>query len=181
MICQHEYRHAKELRLKHPLPHGEYKLLEFRDRRERSLTEVYRIGAYRRGECPGYDLQLCTTEDAATWLKSVPKRTAHLIGYELIPSIAALTGNGVDPSRLERLLPHFQAQAEALVDECEKVHQRLKRNIKVEYDLMLSGNSLVAPLLERAISIADEALGLVDAHPPRDRPSAPTFPEVNEH
>ena len=104
----------------------------------------------------------CTTDDKAVWIKSIPAQVAELLGYNILPAIAALTNNGLSKRDTEATLAIANGMAKALLKDCERQQTRLKGNISVEYDNMEEGYSDVHGLLVEADRIAEEALQVLE-------------------
>ena len=91
------FQDAQNLRLKYPLISGADKLRETRSRLSRMQETMYQIGEYLKnpshfdkGQILGH---CCTTDDKAVWIKSIPAQVANLLGYDILPAIAALTND----------------------------------------------------------------------------------------
>lgn len=164
--CHDAFGAAKAERNKYPLKSGLYKLYDARRNISRMQESMCAIGDYLNGrhDCsPGGLLgPCCTTDDKAVWIKDLPKQVARNLGYDILPAIEALTGDGIAASDVKGELARARAEAERLLDDCETQHKRLKSNIDDEYRAMKSGYSDVYALLFEAKGIAHRALELVE-------------------
>tara|TARA_B110000208_G_scaffold37187_1_gene49230 strand:- start:174 stop:746 length:573 start_codon:yes stop_codon:yes gene_type:complete len=156
------FQDAQNLRLEHPLDSGEYKLRETRSRLSRMQETMYQIGEYLKNPSYFYKGQTlghcCTTEDKAFWIKSIPAKVAELLGYDILPAIAALTNDGLSKRDTDTAFDTAKQRAEALLEDCERQEARLKGGISAEYDEMKTGYSEVHGLLVDADRIAEDAL-----------------------
>jgi hypothetical protein len=92
--------------------------------------------------------------ERGAYLKGIPAQLAELLGYTILPAIAALEGDGMPKAEVERLLSRAETDAQRLLDDCEAVRLRLKGGIKHEYDAMRLGQSLLLELLDEAPALA---------------------------
>jgi hypothetical protein len=103
----------------------------------------------------------CTAEDKHLWLKDLPAHIAYRLGYEVLPGLRALTADGVDSTVIHSELPIFERDCLSVVGQLEIVHQKIYKSIKVEYDQMRFGGSLLEPRLRDAVGIAKNILQLI--------------------
>ena len=111
----------------------------------------------------------CTTDDKALRLKRMPADVAEMFGYDVLPAIAALTGDGVPLHDVQRALGQIQRRVESLLDECDVQHTRLKAGIKAEYSDMKAGYSELYGLLNDAMDIVRDALAVQEFHERREK------------
>jgi len=153
--CQEAFKNGARSRIDYPLSNGAYKLRESISNFQAMRDEVIRISEVISGiRCP-FDLQLCTNEDKAKWLRKVPFYTAYDMGHKIIPGLRALEFDGV---------PQGQSVVAALLVELA-MPQRLmkwgylrdsyKNRIASEYARMRYGQS-------NALLVVDDALALID-------------------
>ena len=156
------FQDVQNLRLKYPLDSGECKLRETQWRLSRMQETMYQIGEYLKNPSLFYKGQTlghcCTTEDKAFWIKSIPAKAAELLGYDILPAIAALTNDGLSKRDTDTAFDTAKQRAEALLEDCERQEARLKGGISAEYDEMKTGYSEVHGLLVDADRIAEDAL-----------------------
>ena len=158
--CHEAFQYGQDLRSQHSLPSGQYKLGECRERLQLCLDELSRIRHYLICGGNPHALQRCTTEDKHIWLKDLPAHIAHRLGYEILPGILALVADGASPSKIATAYPKFEADCHTLLVSLESVRLAIQKSIGVEYDRMRRGESLLEPLVDRALRIADGALKL---------------------
>ena len=160
------FQDAKNLRLKYPLDSGECKLRETQWRLSRMQETMYQIGEYLKNPSLFYKGQIlghcCTTEDKAFWIKSIPAKVAELLGYDILPAIAALTNDGLSKRDTDATIDIANGMAKTLLKDCERQEARLKGGISAEYDKMKTGYSEVHGLLVDADRIAEDALQVLE-------------------
>jgi hypothetical protein len=155
--CHDIFNTARAKRTNHPLTMGQYKLHEaerainkWRDLVMTVATRIQIGGKFRASEIIGP----CMANERGTYLKSIPALLAELIGYYILPAIAALEGDGVSKSEVQRLLSHAETDAKRLIADCEAIRLRLKGGIKQEYDAMRQGQSHLIDLIDDALALA---------------------------
>lgn len=163
--CHDAFGAATARRAKYPLRSGAYKLRETQDSIARMQATMFDIGSLLRNSsayAPGSLLGCCTTDDKAAWLKGLPKHVADLLGYNILPAIAALTGDDIPLNNVKGELQNATADMRRLLDDCEKQHARLRKGIEHEYRSIKTGYSDLYGLLVDADCIAKRALELID-------------------
>ncbi len=152
--CHDIFKTAREKRKAHPLPSGGYKLKEAEDRINQlhklvtTIADRLRAGG-KFGETE--TLGPCMATERGAYLKGIPAQLAELLGYTILPAIAALEGDGVPKAEVQRLLNRAETNAQRLIEECEALRLRLKGGIKHEYDAMRRGESALLRLLDGAL------------------------------
>ncbi len=148
--CHDIFKTAREKRKAHPLPSGRFKLDEAENRINQlhklvtTITERVRRGSkFRETE----NLGPCMATERGAYLKGIPAQLAELLGYTILPAIAALEDDGVPKAEVQRLLSRAETGAQRLIDACEALRLRLKGGIKHEYDAMRRGESELLGLL----------------------------------
>lgn len=155
--CQDIFNTAWAERAKHPLPSGRYKLDEAMHTIDRwrdlitLIAERVRTGG-KFGESE--NLGPCMADERGTYLKSIPARLAELIGYTILPGIAALEGDGMPKAEVQRLLHRAKTDAQRLIDDCEAVRLHLKARIEREYNAMRQAQGELSSLLNDAEALA---------------------------
>ena len=148
--CHDIFDTARERRKAHPLSSGGYKLREAEDRINQlhklvtTIAERVRAGG-KFGETE--NLGPCMATERGAYLKGIPAQLAELLGYTMLPAIAALEGDGVPKAEVQRLLSRAETDAQRLIEECEALRLSLKAGIKNEYDAMRRGESELLGLL----------------------------------
>ena len=144
---------ARAQRTKYPLTRGRYKLDGARHTIDRwhdlvvTITERVRTG---RKFAVNENLGPCMADERGTYLKSLPARLAERIGYDILPGIAALEGDGVPKAEVQHLLRHAETDAQRLIAECEALRLRLKGGIEHEYRAMRQNEGELLRLLDSA-------------------------------
>jgi hypothetical protein len=160
------FQGAQNLRLEHPLGSGKYKLRATRLSLSRMQETMYQIGEYLKKPNRFYKVQTlghcCTTNDKAYWIKSIPAQVANLLGYDILPAIAALTNDGLSKRDTDATLDIANGMAKALLEDCERQEALLKGGISAEYVMMKTGYSEVHGLLVDADRIAEDALQVLN-------------------
>ena len=160
------FKDAQNLRPKYPIDSGECKLRETRWRLSRMQETMYQIGEYLKNPSHFYKGQTlghcCTTDDKAIWIKSIPAQVAELLGYDILPAIAALTNDCLSKRDTDATLDIANGMAKTLLKDCKRQEARLKGGISAEYDEMKTGYSEVHGLLVEADRIAEEALQVLE-------------------
>ena len=151
--CFHEFSVAMALRLTSPLPSGLYKLRNFHDNIREIKDEVRVIAAYENGKVPASALSYCLPHEVANWLKNVPLIAAWGWGYDLLPAFAALRSDGVNVNLLNSESPRLRTRVNELLCNLEATHMKLNSGVKIEYQAMRRGSSLLEPLLDDTLSI----------------------------
>jgi hypothetical protein len=154
---------ARAFRTTVPLPAGRYKL-------EQALWELGRIRSnldlvakiVRKQDAKAAKAALvgCAPEGRGIYVKQVPTHVANILGRLILPSIAELTGDGVPKRDVRLLVRQAKKQADTILDDADRVYDRLRAGVSVEYDAMKSLGSFTLPLVdeaERLVSVALDA------------------------
>ncbi len=170
--CRHAFDQGQASRRKHPLTRGAYKLRDTQQNLNRMIATLDAVGDYlrrrpqHRGPLP---LGGCTTDDKAIYLKRIPTTLAKMFGYDVLPAIAALTGDGVPQHNVRQALGQIQRRVEYLLDECDVQHASLKKDIKAEYENMKAGYSELYGLLTDALDLVRDAQAVQEFHERREK------------
>ena len=157
MTCHDIFKIARAERAQYPLSAGRYKLREAKNRINQ-LHELVSTIAER--VCTGGEfgetenLGPCMATERGAYLKGIPAQLAELLGYTILPAIAALEGDGMPKAEVERLLSRAETDAQRLLDDCEDLRLHLKGGIKQEYDAMRRGESELLRLLDARTRMA---------------------------
>ena len=156
--CRAKYNEGLKDRIKHPLPYSIYKLRERVVLWDRYATTVNKIKDYKNGLTSPYMFDGCMPFETSIWLKWRPTEISYGMGYNIVPAIAALEGDGVDKDTIERIKEKFMPEIEDLIDDCDALYDVIKKNIYYEYDNFKKGYSELRDLHERAIDITQGIL-----------------------
>ena len=169
--CRHAFDQGQASRRKHPLTRGAYKLRDTQQNLNRMIATLDAVGDYlrRRPQHRGpMGLGGCTTDDKAIYLKRIPTTLAKMFGYDVLPAIATLTGDGVPQHNVRQALGQIQRRVESLLEEADVQHFRLKKGIKVEYENMKTGHSELYGLITDAQDIVRAAQAVQEFHERRE-------------
>lgn len=163
--CADVFTEAQKRRLSFPLSAGAYKI----DEGIRSLQSIggtietiqEKIVTRKRF---GYNEHLgcCLGFERGSYLKSVPKRISETLGYDILPGIAALRGDGCDAMLVQSAYKQAYNEALHTILRCDDYHELIKSSISVEYEAMRNGNSILFDLIRSAIFIGEKASKFCD-------------------
>jgi hypothetical protein len=161
--CQKAYNEGLEDRRAYPLRLGGYKLRESHDFPVRVRNTINNIAADARAKASGYGRSFgsCTSDDAATWLKSVPALIARELTYNVLPAIEALAEDGVPEAIVRECVSRANAEARTILSQCEAAEAVLKQGIKAEYTRMKAGGSTLLPLVDAEKALISATLTAV--------------------
>jgi hypothetical protein len=160
--CAGSFHNGKQVRLRHPLRKGRYKLEEVASGLIRCRLEIVRISEVINRVSDGTKLMYCTNSDKALWLAGVPDRVAFTLGYEFLPGLEALQNEGVSELTVSRVYAEMSEQCNSLVFDLELARVSIYESIKNEYRQMRNGRSLLVPLVDDALSMTKQVLLLAD-------------------
>lgn len=166
--CQDAFDAAAIDRKNYPLNQGEYKLREVRHTISGWKKELVRISDYIKNKSKRHGLSHCTADDAGYWLKDLLALIAYELGYNVLPSIAALIADGVPSQTVNHLMSQATQLTGHLVAQCESARTLLKQGINDEYKRMEAGHSTIEPILDQILALIDAvvaAAGLVSSQP----------------
>ncbi|MCL7404906.1 hypothetical protein MWN63_02785 [Paradonghicola geojensis] len=111
---------------------------------------------------PSPVLGCCALSEMDEWLRNLPTKIATMLGYNILPAIEALPGDGIAKIDVDGELYNAEIDARRLLNDCERQHTRLQTHLGTEYRSIKSGYSDVYALLVDADGIVRRALELVD-------------------
>lgn len=155
------FQTAQRNRQNYPLRTGEYKLVETQRLLKSYPEEVQRIADMKNNpNNPEYRHRLhrCAPVDCGIWLKGLPNAIADLMGYNVVPAIDALVGDGASYSDVQRIKGMFSGRINDLIQGCDSAQHVLKQGISVEYGNFKRGDSILAGLTGEAESIVNDVL-----------------------
>jgi len=145
----------------YPLQQGLYKLREVKHKLERLHRAVTEIEYHKAHNLRfPHVLACCMGHEAASWLKTIPITISRKLGYEILPAIRALTGDGLSSQKIASLKSDLKPIINSLLSDCEWTYHLIRKNIRHEYQNMKSGQSELAQELKDAIWLCDKALDL---------------------
>ncbi len=150
------FNQAQSQRKQHPfLSGGLYKIKEAADRLHRDSLTIDDLAADRQRRSGREIFNGCTREDKAKWLRDTLLDVAYRLGYEILPAIDALEKDGLSKKDMKRCKDWATARAVSLLCQIDQVYEQLRGNIKREYDQWENHDSLIQPIIDRAVNIAD--------------------------
>jgi hypothetical protein len=102
----------------------------------------------------------CTFEDKAFWLREILRITAYKLSATIIPSLKALTGDGMTQSQIDQHLPYVERRCKEVLQGLERARQTIKGRINDEYGRMRHGESVVGAALAHAREMLEEIINL---------------------
>jgi hypothetical protein len=156
--CRKEYKDGLNNRIQHPFPFSIYKLRERVSIWNSFTRTINEIKDYKNGLTNPYMFDGCAPYETSIWLKWRPTEISYRMGYDVVPAIDALKGDGVDQNTIERIKRKFIPEIEELIDDCDALYDVIKKNIYYEYDNFKKGYSELRDLHDRAIDITQGIL-----------------------
>ena len=145
--CQEAYalgtRHGQDRRR----IRGAYKLRQRRGEWQEFEDEVRRIARSIKHCGARNDLMHCTYEDKAYWLRKILLDYAYELGADILPSVGALTGDGLTDNQVRALMPAAQQACAQAIAILENARLQIAGNIQGEYRRMEVSQSVVEDAL----------------------------------
>lgn len=163
--CHNAFIEAQSQRAKYPLRSGAYKLREARTALRRMQNTMEAIRRHLKNpddQYPSPVLGCCMLDEMDDWLKNLPTQLATKLGHDIMPAIAALTGDGIAKIDVDGELYNAKIDARRLLNDCERQHTRLQARLDAEHRAIKSGYSDVYALLVDADGIVRRALELIE-------------------
>lgn len=156
--CYQSFGQGWSARINYPLQSGRYKLEEltwafcsYRD--TLGLVRNYVTGKSRDTFLGG-----CVSSDKHVWLKRLPLDIANCLGYNLLPGLLALKLEGA--KCVDSEYPAIERECLELLEHLECTRIAVDKNIKLEYQHMKRGGSLLEPLIKEALVLVQKALAV---------------------
>ena len=137
---------------------GAYKLRERRWGWIDSEEEVRRIALSLNFPSAGRDLRHCTYEDKAHWLRQILLHYAYELGADILPSVEALTGDGLTDTQTRALMPKLQLACAQAIAILENARLQIAGNIRAEYRCMKAGQSVVEDALLQVRALLEDCI-----------------------
>ena len=151
------FNQAQSQRKQHPFVSGGlYKIKEAADRLHRDSHTIDDLAADQRLRLGKRVFNGCTREDKSKWLRDNLLDVAFRLGYEILPAIDALEQDGLSKKDVKFCKSWATARAVSLLYQVDQVYEQLRGNIKQEYDHWENRDSLIQPIIDRAVNLADE-------------------------
>jgi hypothetical protein len=167
---QTNFHNGRRARAESPLPFGLYKLIEVRRYPDRIIDTLDDLMKAKRHKQPiAYVL---FGDSPRTWARNWLKELAYRVGKDLLPSIEALTGDGISDDVIQQNLPLLRPMESELLATIERADWQIKSwGIDYEYERWTRGDSALIDPCAKFLEITEIGLRLVDEHLP-DRLSA---------
>jgi hypothetical protein len=147
--CEAAYQKGREDRLAYPLHSGMYKLIETRSCWAQSFPELRRIRLYLIGETFVRSFHHCTVDDFHQWARDAFLWRAFDVGYNIFPSIAALSADDVSGKTISRIDNALETSWPDLLNRLEATHRELINDKHIEADLVNLQKSRINQVLKQ--------------------------------
>jgi hypothetical protein len=107
--CHEAFTQGQVFNQEHPRTRGDYKLREIWRSWKECEEEVKRIARVVIYPSAKDELRHCTDEDKHRWLRDLPMWYAFDLSAYVIPSFAALSGDGMSQAEINRHLPSVES------------------------------------------------------------------------
>ena len=151
--CHDVYNAAKQRRTRVPLRSGIYKMRASMAEIDRMADTVGTIAhrfQFQEGFQVNEPLGGCTSGDKDAYVLAVPLHIADTLGYNMLPGIEALSGDGWPPEMVVNAVELARSEIRYVLAECERVHAQLRKDRAGEYNAMMQGKSELLSLLRKA-------------------------------
>lgn len=176
-VIRENFDKGRLARAESPLPFGLYKLKEVRRNPDRVLDTLNDLMKAKRCKQP---LDALYGDSPKVWARGWLKEFAYRLGKDLLPSIEALTGDGLPTEVIQPHLAGLRQQEQDLLSELERADWQLRNwGIKHEYELWKRGESVLFEPSVNFLAMTEVGLRLVDEHLPEhlsDHDRAEFFP-----
>jgi hypothetical protein len=156
--CYQSFGQGRSARINYPLRSGRYKLEELTWTFYSYRETLGLVRDYVTGKSTNTLLGGCVSWDKHVWLKKLPLNIANCLGYDLLPGLLALKMEGAQCVDSE--YPAIERECLELLEHLEYTRIVLKKNIKLEYQHMKRGGSLLEPLIKEALVLVQKALAV---------------------
>ncbi len=154
-------------RRSYPLANGgAYKIQEAADRLHRASQNIDELKAFHRTRIGSQCFISCCWSERGSWLQGTLLDVAFRLGFEVVPAIPALKFDGLSGARISALEIWGKSQTESLLAQVDDVHSMTKSRMKIEYEHWDNDQSLIQPVLNRAVNFADDIVRYYEAHCP---------------
>jgi len=158
--CKEAFTSALTSRRNNPYAFSLYKIKEALSLLEMMNDEIGRIAFFDK--TPAVCLQHCTSDDMFDYLSSLPIHVAEIMGSSVLPAIDGLVGDGVPQAKVHQIKKDSQNRITALVDWCDEVYEKVKRNPKFVQRNIKSWGHPVTSIVLAAVDIIECILYDVD-------------------
>ena len=142
------FSRASTLRYRHPLHQGRYKLKEGINCIDRILSS-YRAGLYDRQliTTPGSYQSLMPFE-FDEWLVTIPEYIAYHLGYDVLPGLSALTGDGVSQEQVTQAVQKYLERVPNKLKELDSIWLKLGKSKQYQDGDLLAMERVCGELLQ---------------------------------
>lgn len=163
-VIRENFDKGRRARVESPLSFGLYKLKEVRRYPDRVLDTLDDLMKAKRYKQPLYALY---GDSPKVWARGWIKEFAYRLGKDLLPSIEALTGDGLPTAAIQPRLAGLRQQEQDLLSELERADWQLRSwGIQHEYELWKRGESVLLEPSVNFLAMTEVGLRLVDEHLP---------------
>ncbi|MBM3938949.1 MAG: hypothetical protein FJ333_09925 [Sphingomonadales bacterium] len=156
--CHQYFSDGKAKRIAIPLREGRWQIEQCLSDLQKFRAEVSVIRDFVSGKASAARLSACVPSDKHIWLKKLPLHVAFCLGYDLLPALKALKNEGA--LCVDSEYPGLERDCLELLEHLEYTRIVLKNNIKLEYQHMKRGESLLEPLIKEALVLVQKALAV---------------------
>jgi hypothetical protein len=164
--CNEAFIQGKAFSQEYPRTRGDYKLREiWRNWKEceEEVKRIVRVVIYPSAKSAKDELRHCTNEDKHSWLRDLPTWYAFDLSAYVIPSFAALSGDGMSQAEIDRHQPYLESLCRSSLGTLNQAHRALQAPIHEEYKRMKSGQSVIGYALT---SVRQDFEQIIDLTPP---------------
>jgi hypothetical protein len=163
-VIRENFENGRRARAESPLPFGLYKLKEVRRYPDRVLDTLDDLIKAKKHKQPLYPLY---GDSPKVWARGWLREFAYRLGKDLVPSIEALTGDGLPAVVIHPHMARLRQREQDLLSELEHADWQLRSwGIKYEYDLWNTGRSLLLEPSVNFLAMTEIGLRLVETHIP---------------
>jgi hypothetical protein len=137
-----------------------HKLMELWGRLGGTARELGRINELVSSGGGKWSLVHSAYENKRTGVKSVVRSVAWRLGYEVLPGLKALIGDGVPQAKIGSLFPKLERDVCALLSRLEMVRRKISEDLGHECLLIRRSTSFAQPPGKRGIYLPEKALQL---------------------
>lgn len=163
-VIRENFDNGRRDRIESPLPFGLYKLTEVRRYPDQALDTLNKLMKAKKLKQPLYPL---CGGSPKSWAQGWLNEFAYRLGKDLVPSIEALTGDGLPAEVIHPHMAELRQREQDLLSELEHADRQLGSwGIKYEYDLWKRGESVLLGPSVNFLAMTEIGLRLVDEHLP---------------
>lgn len=136
------------LRYRYPLHKGRYKLEEGIECMRRILS-TYRAGlSDRQLAVVSGKYESCMNFEFDEWLISIPEFISHFLGYDVLPGLSALTGDGVSPEQATQAVQKYLKRVPNKLKELDSIWLKLGKSKQYQDGDLLAMERVCGELLQ---------------------------------